>query len=76
MGELATLDSSGDTKVIWSPDRPAEVEEARRTFDNLRAKGYSAFKVTAADGSKGEEIRAFDPALEKIIMAPRMQGGQ
>ena len=39
MGELATMNTSGDTKVFWSVNAPVEVENARKTFDTLRAKG-------------------------------------
>ena len=39
-GVMAILDKSGDTRVIWDPDVPEEVASARRTFDELRKKGY------------------------------------
>lgn len=74
MGELATLDRSGDTKVFWSSTVPDEVQNARRTFNDLRGKGYAAFKLTG-DGTKGEQILEFDPMAEKIILAPAMKGG-
>lgn len=74
MGELATMDGSGDTKVFWTAGVAAEVENARRTFNTLREKGYAAYKLIG-DGTKGEQLLAFDPAAEKIILAPAMQGG-
>ena len=73
-GELCVLDASGDTKTIWNPDNPDEVEAARRTFDSLRAKGYLAYSVKG-DGDKGEVLREFNPGLGKIIMAPPLAGG-
>lgn len=75
MGIMNVMDGTGDTKKMWNPDNADEVADARRSFDDLRAKGYSAFKVTAADGSAGEEIRTFDPTLGKLIMVPRRVGG-
>ena len=73
-GLLAVMDETGDTKLIWSRDNADEVEASRELFEKLRKKGYLAFKVKA-DGSQGEQITKFDPAAEKIIMTPAMQGG-
>ena len=72
--ELVILDASGDTRVIWDADKPAEVEAARETFTKLKAKGYLAYAVTRK-GDKGEVIRDFDPDAEKMILAPQTVGG-
>lgn len=72
--ELITLDKSGDTKIIWDPDNPAEVEAAKATFDSLKKKGYLGYKVDRK-GEKGEVLKSFDPEAEKLIMAPQMVGG-
>lgn len=64
----------GDTKVIWSASNADEIETARRTFDDLKAKGFAAFSVKA-NGDKGEQITKFDPTAEKLIMVPQMRGG-
>jgi hypothetical protein len=75
-GEMATLDRTGDTKVIWDKDNEDEVEAARATFDRLtKDKKYTAFHVTGKDGKKGERMRAFDPEAERIILVPQMVGG-
>lgn len=73
-GEIATMGTSGDVKTIWDRTKPDEVDNARSTFDNLRKKGYLAFKVDSK-GEKGEQIDKFDPAAEKMIMVPPMMGG-
>ena len=75
MGTMAVMDRSGDTKVIWDKNNPDEVENARRTFDELRKKGFLAYSVQGRQGDKGELIREFDPEAERLIMAPPMQGG-
>jgi hypothetical protein len=64
----------GDTKLIWSKNNRDEVESARRTFDELKKKGFSAFAVKK-DGEKGEQIFSFDETAEKLIMVPAMRGG-
>ncbi len=73
-GELRVLDATGDTKLIWNPNNTDEVENAKRTFNDLRSKGYLAYKVTEG-GAKGEVIREFDANAEKIILAPALRGG-
>lgn len=74
MGELAIMNTTGDTKVYWSPTNPDEVENARRTFRDLRTKGHLAYKLLG-DGSKGEQLLEFDPTAAQIILAPAMKGG-
>lgn len=74
-GELAILDDTGDTKVMWSRDNPDEVDAARTQFNTLTRKGYTAYRATGKDGSKGEQIREFDPNAERIILVPPVQGG-
>ncbi len=74
MGELRELSQQGDTKIIWDVEEKAEVKVARDVFDKLKKKGYYAYQVKGS-GKKGEVIDKFDPAVEKIIMAPPMAGG-
>jgi len=64
----------GDTKLIWDASNADEIETARRTFDDLKAKGFAAFSVKK-DGGKGEQINKFDAQAEKLIMVPQMKGG-
>ena len=64
----------GDTKLIWAADNADEVENARRTFDDLRKKGFAAFRVNKL-GNKGEQMTEFDPAAESVLFIPMMQGG-
>lgn len=72
--EMRTMGASGDTKVVWDSEQPDEVENARRTFDDLRKKGYAAFAV-GARGEKAAQIRQFDPDAQKLIMVPAVAGG-
>ena len=74
MGELRELGPQGDTKLIWDPDKSAEVEVARNTFNTLRGKGYFAYEVKKK-GGKGKVVTSFDPLAEKIILALPMKGG-
>jgi len=73
-GELAVMDHTGDTKIIWSRDNEDEVENARRTFKDLKKKGYAAFRVDKK-GDKAEQIHEFDANVERVIFVPPMVGG-
>jgi hypothetical protein len=68
------MDRTGDTRVMWDPNNGDEVTSARNQFNELRGKGYLAYKVTETAG-KGDLIREFDPDAGKIILAPPMRGG-
>lgn len=71
---LIVLDTTGDTKVEWDNEKAPEIENARRTFNELRGKGYAAYRMKK-DGSKGEVVREFDTHAERLILAPPMVGG-
>lgn len=72
---LEITDHTGDTKIEWNKNVPAEVEAARETFSRMKEQHkYLAYK-TRRDGTRGEVIRAFDPDAERIIMVPQTQGG-
>jgi len=75
VGQLSTLNHEGDARLMWDSQAPAEVAAAQQLFDSLIAKGYFAYSVTGPEGAKGEQIREFDAAAEKIIMVPSLQGG-
>lgn len=66
--------TGGETKIIWDPENNDEVENARRTFDDLRKKGFAAFAV-GLTGKRTEQVNEFDPSLRKLIMAPALRGG-
>lgn len=74
MGELAVLDQTGDTKLMWDKSNQVEVDAAKDLFKKLKKKNYIAYTVKD-DGSKGRVISEFDVNLERIIMAPHIVGG-
>lgn len=75
-GFMAKMGEEGDTKVMWDKDNAVEVEAAKAQFETLTKKHkYLAFKAEGKDGKKGEQIRTFDPDVERIILVPPMVGG-
>ena len=74
-GTMCILTGAGDTKLMWDSDNRDEVQAARDHFDDLLKKRYLAFKAEGREGTRGEQIRKFDPDLERIIMVPPSVGG-
>ena len=72
--ETCVMDRTGDTRTIFDPNNPVEVEAARETFKTLKKKGYIAYSVKK-DGDKGEVMDEFDATAGKSILAPPMRGG-
>jgi hypothetical protein len=72
---ISVLSGYGDIKKVWNAANRDEVEDARRSFDDLvKKKKYLAFKVTGS-GDKGEQIREFDAEAGKMILVPPVAGG-
>jgi hypothetical protein len=71
---MNVMDSSGHKQLKWSTDRLDEVAVARKTFDNLVSKGYSAFGSEKRAEPK-HLVKSFDPELEELVMVPRTVGG-
>jgi hypothetical protein len=74
MGEICTMGREGDVRTIWNPNVPAEVENAKKTFDDLKSKNYEAFRVDESGGKAGR-MDTWDEQAGKIIMVPRLVGG-
>jgi len=67
-------DTTGDTKIMWTAGNPDEIATAKRSFDDLRAKGFMIYKV-GKDNGPGELMREFDPKAEMLIAVPPIVGG-
>lgn len=75
-GAMAVMSQKGDTKYIWDKNNADEIEGAKRTFDYfVKEKKHLAFKVKGKDGTKGEQVKEFDPNEERYIFVPQMAGG-
>jgi len=81
MGVLRVLSPRGDDRYAWnqlaamSGDLEAEsaVREAERIFEQQRARGALAVRVSPEGAS--ERINRFDPEAEQILLLPRVVGG-
>lgn len=81
MGMLRVLSRNGDDRLTWDMaavetgdlEAAAAVREAERIFNEQRASGATAVRVTP--GQPAERIAKFDPSAEEIVMVPRVIGG-
>lgn len=73
---ITRLDETGDTKIIWDRNNSTEAAIAREAFRKAKADGFMAYRVTGKDGLRGEVLAEFDPAAERIILAPPLRGGR
>jgi hypothetical protein len=74
MSEMHVMDREGHTSVEWNPDNAEEVAVARATFEQMREKGYRAFRMRGS-GQQGERMDSFDPRAEQMILVPQLRGG-
>lgn len=68
----------GDVRLTWEHGNASDIATARQAFNDLRGKGYFAYKLT--QGRRGQEpsreqIRRFDPDAEQIILTPPLRAG-
>jgi hypothetical protein len=72
-GLLSQLTSEdGDLPITWDPADPESVADARQAFNDLRAKGWSAYTV---EGEDRQTIRRFPDRATRIIMHRPLRGG-
>lgn len=74
MNEFTILDPNGHTTTMWDPGSAEEVQRARRVFEEMRRRGYRAFRV-GKDGSPGLPRHSFDPKDDAMIFVPPIHAG-
>lgn len=74
---MSVINLGGDTKVRWDPTNQHEVANAKRTFDDLKAQGFTAHRVAGPKGERttGEVMSEFDATAERLVMVPTMVPG-
>jgi len=72
LGAMAVLGAEGDIKYTWDKTNKTEVEAAREQFNNLRSKGFLAFKIRGKlRERKGDGVIDFDSKAGRYqFMAP------
>jgi hypothetical protein len=67
---MRILDDNGDTRLVWNRADEKEVQEARKKFNEYKAKGYRAY-VCRSDGRRGALVESFDALFEEIIVGEK-----
>ena len=76
MGAILILGDIGRTEARfeWDKKDQKQIEAAERLFNELKGKGFAAFKMDKV-GEPDENIFDFDPELECIVFLPQITGG-
>lgn len=61
------FDETGDRRIMWDVNSPAEVKEAAKLFDEYIKKGWKAYGIHRLDPkARGTRIYSFDADMEEI----------
>lgn len=71
--QMSIMDHSGHKELKWNTDQIEDTEVARKTFDELIKRGYSAFG--GQDAEAKHALKKFDPTMKEIVMVPTIVGG-
>lgn len=71
---LRVLTENGDDRLVWNRRSLAQIEDARKTFNEYLAKGYKAYVVRRSGGSPGAKILSFDSLYEEVVMVKGRDG--
>lgn len=72
--ELRTIGKLGDVKISWNRENADEVKTAKEMFDKKIKEGWSAFGEMRL-GTRGDQIRTFNPDAQRIVLVPPISGG-
>jgi len=67
---IAVMSEAGDTKYLWDPKNPLEVEMAKEHFKKMRENGFLVFKLTPFLHRKGKEVKRFHPQGKGYLFVP------
>lgn len=73
-GVMNIMDETGHRQLTWDLCNTKEIAAAQKTFDRLLQRGHVAFGASNKSDLK-RAITAFDPAMEEVVMVPRIVGG-
>lgn len=75
-GALHVMAPEGDINIFWDKDNPADVAVAKAAWDKAKSEHRMlGYRVEGDEGRRGEVMREFDPAAERLILRPQLQGG-
>ena len=63
-------EDAGDERFSWDSSDFAQIEEAKRFFNEMLAKGMVAHRVDPKGKSNGHIMDVFDPRAEEMLFLP------
>lgn len=72
-GEMLIMNDTGHDTRTWDSDDLASVKEAEAAFNKMM--GGTRAAAYRMEGTKGEQIRKFDPNAETILIHQALSGG-
>jgi hypothetical protein len=74
MAQQIVMDHTGDTRHDFDVKDRISLDAAEKRFMELTGKGFRAVALSD-DGSPGTLMKGFDPAVERTLFIPNLQGG-
>lgn len=72
---LMVMDSSGDSRIEFTPEDTKATDEARALFDRLTKKGAAVFAVNRAGGEADKRVKDFSELEAENVIVPGIVGG-
>lgn len=73
MGTLYMLNETGHGTISWNDKKSADI--AKKTFDDLRSKGWMTVQTFPNTNTPPKQIHEFNSDIEDILMLPQFVGG-
>jgi len=64
------MSEKGDTRIVWNKKNIPEINDAKKTFQDLIAQGMVPHRVGINGKATSEEMSEFDPTAEEVIFLP------
>jgi hypothetical protein len=74
MSVQIVMDGSGDTRYEFDATDPSSLAAAEARFRELTGRGFRAVTFNG-ERQPGNLINEFDPAVDRTLFIPRLQGG-
>jgi methylmalonyl-CoA mutase cobalamin-binding subunit len=62
--------NDGDKRVVWDSGSLAEIQAAKKMFDDLVAEGLEPYRVGVGGKATAKKMEEFDPMAEQVIFLP------
>jgi len=64
------MSKDGDTRIVWNKFVLDEINQAKKTFEDLIKQGMVPHNVGLGGKASAQEMKKFDPTAEEVIFLP------